>query len=239
MADPLILAVRLGAAVFNFYDFVGTRTATEFERKIEVLRPFFNRIPSTHLNAISGAKIFVVQNNPNHASPGGAYYRPSEVHRWLGQRAVTGVEDIWLGPQLLDRPPRQQAPKHLHGLLSVCEDKFSRGVNVYKYTFLHELAHMIDFAMGFTHNARRYGLSLETLRGVRYGKLLPDGRYRHSTSVGEYFAEAYSRWIINGNAICRDQSTDPRTGGVLPSTIPHGENQSVCSARLRGVLERL
>lgn len=237
MTDPIISSINLGGADFNFYDFVGLRTRGEFERKIEELRPFFNRIPTHHIRAVSGAKIFVVPNNPRRASPGGAYYRPQGVDRWLGQFATTNVEDKWLGPIISEEIPRERAPKHTLGLLSVSENRFALGINVYKYTFLHELAHMIDFAMGFTDNARRYGLSTESLRGVRYGKFNESGMYVLNPSVGENFAEAYSRWIVNSNNICR--RPDQSNGRFLPSTIPEGENQAICSRRLRGVLERL
>lgn len=238
MADPIILSLNLGGTTLNYYDFVGTRTAAEFERKLEPLRPYFNRIPSAHLSAVTGAKIFVVPANPRNASPGGAYYRPQGVHRWLGQSGTTNVDDKWLGPIHEEGPPRARAPKHSLGLLSISENRFSRGINIYSFTFLHELAHMIDFSMRFTDHAARNGLSLESLRGVRYGRFNDNGTYVHRRDVGEYFAEAYSRWIINSNEICRPERVNT-AGRILPNMIPEGENQAICSARIRGVLERL
>jgi hypothetical protein len=65
------------------------------------------------------------------------------------------------------------------------------------------------------------------------------GAWREQPSVDEYFAEAYSRYLLQPTNICRAERTITATvNGApmsvdVPSTMPAGENVGTCSARVR------
>lgn len=166
--------------------------------KITRLRPFFSRMPDQHLEKVALTPYFVVNKLPGGRATGGGYFGDRAV--WENKEDRTNVSN-----DELRRSSRPSIP-----IVGITKVAFLK--DIYNFTIMHETAHVVD------QHFRLYppGATVSTFQGVRY----------HKNRVGEFAAEAYARYLINPNRVCRDDE------------LRSGENMHTCSQRLIAVLKR-
>ena len=221
-------SLHIGRAIVRFRDFSGMDLATLRQKGTE-LQPYFARMPESYLSAITPVHVYIVTGFPGGRSfGGGGYYPQGEMANWQNREQRTGVPNAYLN-----------APDFPYGLVAVLSSKLTN--NAYHFTVMHEVMHMVDHRL---HLSER--LTLAQLAGIRYGRIdRRRGVWVENSRIGEYFAEAYARYLINPNSICRTrgESTIEINGREvvveLPDMIPPGQTQSTCSARIRTALESL
>ena len=173
------------------------------EGKARELGPILSRMPPEHAEVFRRYLIFVIRQKPG-GGPGGGTWRPTEVFpAFRGRERRTGVSDEDL-MRLVVSPER--------GLIGIPEDRWSRPVNLLKFTVLHEIGHAVDYCW----NLSAPGAVERDYRGVRPA-------CGGSDPVKRRVVEAYARWILGSPSICRD---------------PVDENAAAANQRIIGLLRR-
>ncbi len=204
---------RSGSGV-HITDRVGSKTVSfhvyaqipGLEERIQATLRNLRRLPPEHLSVID--PIFIVNCFPRARAKctGGGYLRPQEVKRWLGRKSITGVPDEDIQTYVLSQPNS--------GIIGISRTAFSKkSVMETQFTVFHELAHSVAYHLG---GLLPPGATVSHFRGVTYPH----------PSVDEYAAEAYARFILVPQRICR------------VGHIPIGETNATCSQRLINVLMR-
>jgi hypothetical protein len=175
-------------------------TLVNVERQVRLAMETVRRMPASHLSVLDA--ILIVQRLPGGRATGGGYWKDTEVGRWYQKERRTGVPDADIRWHT-SRYRRARA-----GIIAITRHAILR--DIFRYSVLHEIAHSVDHHLGLIPR----GATLNDFRGVRYPR----------PRIGEYAAEAYSRFIFNANGVCRR--------GNVPGT----ENMRSCSQRLIRVL---
>jgi hypothetical protein len=178
---PVHVPLTVHTTTIDIYIFVDHPGS---EAKARDLGPLLARMPAGHVqNALARYAIFILVDKPGRG-PGGGTWRAREVDSsFRGRQAVTGVADADLA--LVHGPDR--------GIVGVPLDRWVRPFNLLRHTVMHEVAHTVDYELGLTPR----GAAPTDFRGVR-------PTCGGSGPVARYSVEAYSRFIINPRAICRD-----------------------------------
>jgi hypothetical protein len=165
--------------------------------RLAMVKPYLSRMPQAHYQVLD--PMFVVERLPHGRSTGGGYFKPDEIDEWLGKERRTGVSDEALQRLVISSNA---------GIIAFTRTSMMQ--NIAHFTVLHEAAHSVDHHLGIVPP----GATVDDFRGIRY----QDG------SVGEYAAEAYSRYVINPSRVCRQDE------------LPAGEGMQACSTRIADLL---
>lgn len=202
--------------------------------RLDRIEAALNLLPAQHIRLIV-EPLIVVDRLPGGRERGGGWYAPPSEggsgtsQSWLGDGNVrnTGVP----AAEILERIGGTAGS----GIIGITSFSFLRDANwggghkAYEFTILHEIGHSVDFHAGLTPSSSR---EEENGNGPYQGQRYPGG------SLGELAAEAYSRFFLRPNSMCRGGGGTPpclQPGGVRATG--HCPNQRRCSARLQRDLQ--
>ena len=150
--------------------------------KIEELRPYFARMPDTHLRLLW--PIFVVDHKPG-GGPGGGTWAPDEVRSmFMGEAHSrrTGVPDADVETLVL---------ANRSGMMAIPRDRWMRRINRLRTTVMHEVAHCVDFQLGLVPR----GADAEDFPGMGTDRCGAGG-HMSRRAVEAYARALYQPWRI-------------------------------------------
>ena len=159
------------------------------------------RIPQVHLELMD-QNILVVERLAGGRTSGGGFYPPGD-RTWYGRERNTGVPDADLDLYL---------PDDEHGIIAITKTAFER--NIVYLSLTHEAAHSLDSRSSIYPS----DAALADFAGIKY----PQPR------VGEYAAEAYSRYFAARGAICRGEEVCPH-----PDSHPRTCDEGIIATLMR------
>ena len=128
--------MQVGDATLAFHVYVDRPDTLA---KLNELQPFFARMPASHLQCLW--PFFVMQHKPARG-PGGGTWGPDDVRGSVMGRAHsanTGIPDADIEELVASRGL---------GMMGIPLDRWSRRIDLLKFTVMHEAAHCIDFQLG-------------------------------------------------------------------------------------------
>ncbi len=235
----MLYPVNVRGHEIRFYlDSGAVAASSGLDARMERIRAALHLLPQEHVELIV-EPIIVVDELPSTARRGGGWFAPGSgpgrASAWMEPRraARTGV-----APDEIER--RIGGLDQGTGIIGITsysflrDDNWGLGQPAHHYTILHEVGHAVDYHTGPRHN----GLIPPAGLPGRSGNAPYQGQRYPRPTLGELAAEAYSRFFLRPNSMCRGHQGTPPC--IQPDGTPataESHNQRWCSARLQRDLQ--
>jgi hypothetical protein len=217
-----------GHTIHFFIDSLAVQGSADLEGRRNRVEACLNLLPPEHIRLIV-EPIIVVDRFPRGRRRGGGWFPPASaggnatVELWLD---ATGEGNTLVSASQIRARLGGTTDTGIIGITSAAfllDENWGGGHKAHEYTVLHEVGHSVDFHSGLIPPRRLSG---------RYGNAAYQGQRYEGGSVGELAAEAYSRFFLRPNTMCRGGN------GTPPCIQPDGTpavggcpNQRRCSGR--------